>query len=216
MRAALITASYLDGNDGMGNPRLERNLRYLSWYEKIQEDLGFDKIYFFDNASDPASVARVEGACPLLKVIRFNEHLTGGKFSQDYLYLWRVLYSLPMLFGMYDKLICIDSDFFVLSRRLAEWIRERESGWSTVWCRRHAFPEAGMHVLCRDAYGRLEKLMETPMEKLNGSLMEKVIPFTHMTMEFNCDRFGEYDAPWSPDMDLYGQAKLTTPLKYGG
>lgn len=215
MRTALITPCYLNGFDGFGNPRLARNIKYIQYYLSIQEHLGFEKIFFIDNASDPENVAALEMVGKdQIEVIRFDQHLKRGGIY-DYAYCWRALYEIgPLIDRGYEKIVTLDTDAFILSQRLADLVKHSNTGWWSVWCNKYEFPEASFHVLCEDSFIILKTYMEIPWRERNGVMMETALPFTHILKGLNCDRFGEDDTPQDSTMDFYGQAKNHMNLRF--
>lgn len=243
MKTALTTACFLEGEDALGNNRLERNLRYLEYYRKLKLELGFSEFMLFDNASDMKLIQKLGlslvAASPFVTInnagrepvsaknisvwkseditmFRFDDRLTKNPQKiNDYPYCWRALYSLSFAFN-YDKLIGIDSDGFVLTKRMAKYIKEANSGWVSFFCPRHQFPDTSISIINRDAFSVYDAYTAIPWENRCGRLMEKDVPFTHVEKGFVCDRFGEiYPRPeQTPDKDYWGQASLTTELKF--
>lgn len=207
MRTALFTPCYLDGNDDRGNERLERNIKYLRYYRDLRDDLGFRRIFFSDNASPDRLKAELRAQGPsTARFIDFKDHLTRGPGPLDYPYCWRALYSIGVLIAMgYQKIIVCDSDGFILSPRLAHYIKDLESGWTTFVCQKYQFPEASLQVLCEDAFPIFQEYTAKPWQWRVGELMERSIPFTHVEESFNCSRFGEARVPFHKSIDWYGQ-----------
>lgn len=219
MNTCLITASYLDGVDGLGNDRMERNKFYLKYYAGIQQELGFQTVYFLDNGSSEKS--RLEIANYALSLgLRFElmpyQSLArdGNGQPHDYPYLWRSLWMLKIFMTFYDKLLVIDSDAFILSQRLADWIKNRDTGWNALWCPKYAFPEAAIQILCKDTFGIYDAYTTPPWRSKLGLMMEHDIPFTHTFKDFIGDRFGEISRPQEPCFDFYCQSRLSVPLHF--
>lgn len=233
MRTVLLTACFLEGTDHFGNSRLKRNERYIEYYSRLREEIGFGSILLLDNASELSSVYQlglnqasydgdgdgwwVNGSG--LYMYRFGERLERTKASNGYNYVWRAVYKIADLLLTYDKIIAIDSDAFVLSRKLANFIKNCNSGFQSFWCPRHEFPESSMFVLNRDAFGVFKRYTdEMPWRQrcADNRLMEKDLPFTKVSYDFHIDRFGEIDPPplQSESIDAYLQAPLSVDLKF--
>lgn len=220
MKTALFSLCYLEGNDLQGNSRLRRNQRYVDYYSTIKEELGFETIILADNASKPYLVdtfrSLSQGMGYSVRIIRYNEHLP-RRGPLDYPYCWRGLYELKTLFDEgYEKIICIDSDGFVLSKRLANYIKSCKSGWVSFQERKYSWPEAALHILCKDALPIYEGFTSVPYSAYNGKPMETLLPFTHLERSFCIGRFGEEKMSQYDWMDFYGQANLDTNLTYRG
>lgn len=231
MRSCLFSLCYLEGQDASGGSRLLRNIQYLNYYLSIQDEIGFDSIWLVDNASKIEDLAMLDAHVydvddkykKLLigrrevMVARFQNHLSRiGVF--DYPYCWRGLYYISELIHTfnYDKIICIDTDGYVLSRRLATFIREMDTGWQTFWCPKWNFPDSAIHIINRDAFSNYFAFLakKNGFMDYKGVCMEKALPFTHVHRQFICDRFGEDKVPQSKGMDFYGQKPTHMTLFY--
>lgn len=218
MKTVLFTPSYLEGLDPLGSSRLARNLRYIEYYSDLKDHghLHFDDIWLADNASKHSSIeALQELTTDYFQIHRFEENLVRGKGPYDYPYCWRALYFMQDLIRMgYKKIIFIDSDSFIVSQRLADYINEVKYGWTAFWSEKYKFPTAECHVLCEDSFYLLDKFCQVSWEHRIGTLMETQIPFTHVIKEFKCDRYGETRILQTDDMDGYFQAPVNLELKF--
>ncbi len=204
----------------LGEPwRVDRYKSWIDYNRNIKSSLGWDKIILIDNASD-LEVLKSLGGTILdekynviyqgsddLHIIRCEEHLprTGNK---QYPYCWRGLHMLKDIINKYQatKVLGIDSDFYVLSPRLADYIKNLASGWVSFFCHKYNFPEAGLWVLCSDAFNTLFNFNIPSYTHYNNRAMEKLLPFTYVNKtEFIGDRYGEDARQQTPDMDYYGQ-----------
>jgi hypothetical protein len=148
-------------------------------------------------------------------VLRAEPSLTGGGHVR-YPYCWRHLYQLKPIISLgFEKIICIDSDAFILSRRLAHFVRDLSSGWVAFHERKHNFPTAEFQVLCKDAFWIYQDFTAIPYMAHMGKLMEISLPFTDIRHEFFCERSGEDRKAQTEGQDLYAQASLGTELKFG-
>ena len=211
---ALFTPLYLDGTDPMGSSRLERNIRYVRWYESIQEKVGFDDIWMFDNGSSEHLLERFQSACPNVKIER-APHLGRSEEPHGYQYLWRALWFLNDLISRgYGKIVAIDSDSFVVSERMAKHIKELQKGWEVMYERSHDCPAAEVHILCAEAFGLFKSYTSRPWQEKIGKWMERELPFTKVNKDLNCDRWGLKRTPQTPEMDGYFQAAVDQPLVF--
>ena len=219
MKTCLFSLAYFDGEDDRGSNRLERNIKYVKYYAKLKEELGFDEIVLFDNASNEENIKKFIEAVkdePIQVVLCGSREHLARKGGYDYPYCWRGLHFMRDLIVkfQYKKIITIDSDGFVLSKKLSKYVKDASSGWEAFWCQKYNFPEAAFHILNADAMGYFMGYTCTPWERLNGQVMELALPFTKVNKEFVCDRFGEDRAPQSPVMDWYGQCPVDMELTY--
>lgn len=224
MKTVLFAPCYLVGDDALGNSRFERTKRWLQYYDKLRDELGFHSIYLCDNASPPELMQRLRDESGVtFKGHSFENHLSGGGYRL-YPYCWRALYATSLMFNAFEKVITIDTDGFLLSKRLAEFVKARESGWTAFHEQLHSFPTAEFHILCQDAWWVYREFTQIPFMGHMGKLMEESLPFTEVRRDFDVERSGEkfelvppgrtQVAPPRPEQDFYGQASLTTELVF--
>lgn len=238
MKSVLYAPSYLEGSDAFGGDRIERTKKFILYYRALKERLGFDSIFMCDNGSDPAKVRQLNGVIygcdekfddarmldcsgdPFqndLKILWFKERYTRGA-GFDYPYCWRNLYAIHILltkFG-YEKVITTDTDGFVVSGRLAEFVKNCNSGWQAFWIKKYSFPTAEFHILNKDAFPLFSKFTAPHFMKYNGYCMETLLPFTHINRQFDFDRYGEDEIPQSWSMDYYAQCRLEYQPRFMG
>lgn len=225
MRTALVTPCYLEGDDLTKSNRLERNKRYIAWYKSIQTALGFDDIWLFDNASTFNNCLNVSATIhcdtidapsikPGVNLLRFTEHLPRGPGENEYPYCWRAVWEIKQLIEAgYEKIILIDSDCFITSAKLAQFVRECNSGWITLWCEKYNFPTAEFQIINKDAFPLFLDYTTGHWKFRVGRLMEKDLPYT-VNRDFKADRYGDSRIPWDDSMDGYFQAPVDTTLGY--
>lgn len=152
-----------------------------------------------------------------VSVMSFRKHLPTGK-DLDYPYCWRSLYFVRWvaMSGQWDKIIMIDNDAFVLSKRLADYLKAVDTGWTSLWCERWKFPESSLTVICRDAFSILNEFCVDDFRFHNGKKMEEVTPFTNVEKRFVGDRYGEESPPRKQDesMDYYCQKPTSINVKF--
>lgn len=99
----------------------------------------------------------------------------------------------------FEKVVHVESDSFVFSRRMVDYINRLSTGWTTFWCPRWNFPETCIQVICQDQLESYAHLAEIPYaSQLAGKPIEMLLPFTQVRKDFVGDRYGEY-AQWLPD-----------------
>ena len=90
-----------------------------------------------------------------------------------------------------SKIVHIESDAFVLSRRMLAFIESRERGWTAFWCPRWQFPETAIQVICADQFEAMDRIAAIGWDALAGQLAERALPFTDVVREPHGDRYGE-------------------------
>ena len=196
MKTCLYSLSYLDGLDNTGSSRLERQIKYVKYYSKLKEILGFEWIEFCENNSSKENINNfiyaVSDQPGDIAFYSFPAHIPRGK-DYDMGYVWRGLhYIRELIEDGYEKIICIDSDGFVLTKRLADYIRNCNSGWVSLFNNYYNFPTAEMHILNKDKFEFFMGYTSTDWRVLNGQCQEKVLPFSDIERNFNTLRIGEY------------------------
>ncbi len=225
MRTALFTTSYLDGQDALGSLRMDRTRRYINYYSNFQVRLGYDDIWLADDHSSWSLINRLQKDFHWVKIHRFDTRLPRGE-GYHYPYVWRGTYFLRDLIEMgYEKIITCDTDAFILRPRLMKFIKELNSGYSTMWSPTYNFPAAEITVLCKDAFPKVLKWMDekTWQERSEEKILfESAPPFTdYIRGGFIGDRYGEFinevggvGLAQTPEMDFYTQAQNTIPLTF--
>jgi hypothetical protein len=192
--------------------------------------MGFNKIVWVDNASPiedliklPAMVYDADqgnatticgGHLPnytpdLLDIYRYDEHLTRGNLW-TYPYCWRGLKFLQEYVKAHpelDKVIVLDTDFYILSQHMCNYLKNPDSGWNTFWCDKWSFNEAAFYVINKDSFHLLLDFPIPSYTHYNDRCMEHILPFTKVWRRehFKGDRYGEANNPQAPYMDYYGQ-----------
>jgi hypothetical protein len=214
----LYSTSYLDGFDLYGSSRLARTRKYLDYYIPLQAEFGFDKIYLADDHSNLEEISDIESMYNPEQVIihRFAHKAEGNGLNFEYPWNWRGLWHLKNLIECEaaEKIIWIETDGFVLNSKLAGHIKNLNTGWSALWCKKWGFPETACQVLCRDSFQILFSYARGPYQNFRGRCFETSLPFTKIMHEFNSDRFGEYSLPQNESMDFYGQAPVKVELRF--
>jgi hypothetical protein len=190
--------------------------RYRRWLEGIRRaGLEYDQILLVDDGSAAPPPSRFDCAVvpadgrwlPGSPVVmaRFDTHLgkrqgTGYSASHGWYrsFGYAARYAAA---GHFDKIIHVESDTFVLSRRLTVFINQLSAGWSTLWCPCHGFPEDNIQVIAGDRIRTCIDFFNQSYLEFSGAPIEKQYPFDNVEKEFIGDRYGEYrlDVPREAD-----------------
>lgn len=112
----------------------------------------------------------------------------------------------------YDKIILVESDLYLLSQKICDYIDELDSGWVSFRCPTYGFPESSLQIINKDNYKRLfnfqQETLAKGLDKMAAKNAEWVIPFTHVETSFRGDRYGEKKVKQESYMDYYAQANL--------
>lgn len=217
-RSCLFTTLFLEGYDPVGSHYVDRVNRYLDYYMSIKEELGFEKIILLDNRSTNGMVAQLEISGLPVEIIQSKYPLYKlGDTEHDYPYVWRGLYKAVELLQQYDKVFRIDSDSYILSKRLANYLRDDAEGFETMHLHLHGLiPADEISVLTREALPRLKEFCREPWSTHHGKFFEHTIPITRMCKEFHGERYGLHVPPiqQTDKMDWYGAASVNTKLEF--
>lgn len=216
MKTAIIAPSFLDGLDPSQSSRLARTIKWLIYYQKLKGNLSFEDIFLSDDGSSDSSRAALSTTASGFVVLSHPKLSRQGSVSCDYPWCWRALFDMRSLieFG-FEKIIMIDTDTFVLTQRMVNYLNALRSGWTSFHLQKYDFPSAELHILCEDAFPRFLEYTKGDFMALNGKLMERELPFTKVVREFVFDRYGETRTPQTAEMDAYSQTPLDVPMKFG-
>lgn len=183
-----------------------RHVRWIRYMDKyIKPRLGYDRIILLDNASDlkflkklGATIHSENNECLAigrtdLYVYRFNEHLP-RKAMLDYPYFWRFVYKLPKFQGTFyqsDKYYHIDSDNYIQTQELIDYMRNCNSGFVSFWDSMNKFPTSELFILNQNAMPLIIEHSKVGFMNRAGQVAENVLPFTHKEKKFYGGRLAE-------------------------
>lgn len=132
-------------------------------------------------------------AAPKLPLMVHFDQRLGRSGMVHYPGWWRSFLASSEVARLYGctKIVHIESDAFVLSRRMLDFIESRERGWTAFWCPRWRFPETAIQVICSDQFDAMSAIAAGGLERLGGRLAEHVLPFTEVVREPHGNRYGE-------------------------
>ena len=177
--------------------------RYRRWLDYYQDfPLDVVKRLMIDDGSPylpPADVIKtVSNTAPLASledrnlIIRFDDNL-GRQSIKDYPGWWRsFLHSVEVARELgADKIIHIESDAYILSPRLRDFIDQTSTGWHVLWTQHNNFPETAIQVICRDQFEIFEDFKQKNPTLHFPDMAEHMLPFTAVNKEFKGDRYSE-------------------------
>jgi hypothetical protein len=174
--------------------------RYQKWLDHYQHSpLHFDQILLIDDGSPSfANLRQIEVINHLPEtrpqssavLYHFQNHL-GRNDIKDFPGWFRsftFVLSYAKQYG-FEKIVHLESDFYVLSEPLFAWINSLSSGWSTLFSQHYNFPECAIQVINQDQFNAYEHLAKKDYAKeYVGWDMETVLPFTQVNKSFIGDR----------------------------
>lgn len=177
-----------------------------------------DAIFILDDASPvlpddpgvrgyqrlPVEVPADAKAC----FFRFPNH-EGRNSMTGYRGWWRsFLFALDVAqtYG-FDKIVHVESDAYLVSPRMVEYVNGLRRGWTAMWCPRWSFPETAVQVICADAFDAMAEVYSRGLDELVKLQAEYTLPFTHVAKDLVGDRYGEYRADVPADADYACEVK---------
>jgi hypothetical protein len=177
--------------------------RYQRWLDYYQDfPLDVVKRLMIDDGSPylpPADIIKtVSNTAPLASlddknlIIRFDDNL-GRQSIKDYPGWWRsFLHSVEVARELgADKIIHIESDAYILSPRLRDFLDQTSTGWHVLWTQHNNFPETAIQVICRDQFEIFEDFKQKNPTLHFPDMAEHMLPFTAVNKEFKGDRYSE-------------------------
>lgn len=94
----------------------------------------------------------------------------------------------------YDKVVHVESDAFLITERIQNFVNDLTEGWTTFWCPRHQFPENAIQIIAGPSLGDFIKLnnQKIPYSFYDGRYPEYWTPYTNVVKSFKGDRWGEF------------------------
>jgi hypothetical protein len=197
MKSFIFCTSYIKDRDAWA----DRYQKWLNYYEKMP--IVAEKKIMIDDGS-PFSPPREEieaihhsdniaekSGKNLL--VRFDDNL-GRQSLSAYPGWWRsFLHSLEIAEKLgAEKIIHIESDAYILSQRLVDFINRADAGWHVLWAQRYGLPETAIQVICRDQFPAFEQFRNGSNELIGQDIAERLLPFTSVDKRFKGDRYSEF------------------------
>ncbi len=162
------------------------------------------------------------GRAQKINLIHFGERKGGPEAANSAGWYRSFLKSLDLArrFG-YERIVHAESDAYLISRRIFDYIEETRFGWTMFWCHLFRFPETGLQVICKDQFPLFERFQSKGHDFYVGKMAEWTLPYTRLEAFFNGDRFGEYAGKIGGDdrirqvdgMDYYTQCSLNVQIQ---
>jgi len=106
---------------------------------------------------------------------------------------WRsFLFSLEIARAYrFERIVHVESDAFLLSRRIVDRINATVDGWTAFWCPLYGFPEPALQVIVHDQFDAMAAVAARGLDALTESLAEFTLPFTRVEKGCAGNRYGE-------------------------
>lgn len=223
MSTILYSSCYLDGLDKSGSSRLLRTIQWVNYYRQMNQELGFKYMLLLDNGSSQDNIQRFTQSAGGPHVTFRSEENLKSRSPLDYPYCWRAIHFMKTIIEMpdhkIDKIIFVDTDSYILTRRMSAFIKDLNHDWVSFESKMYGWPLSEIHIVSKAHFPRLLQFCEGSVQDFiarnNGKYMERVLPFSMvMTNPYKCDRFGEQRLAQTVDMDFYSQRPTDIALRY--
>lgn len=197
MRTLLFCTAYAE------SPEVWEN-RYKPWYfHYLKSSLKVNNLLIVDDGSpsEPNFLEKNE-------YHRFEDRL--GRQAAHVYPGWYRSFSYGVINGIekgFDKIIHAESDAFLLSEPLIEFVNSLDSGWHTFWCPLHNMHESAIQIICKDQFGAAKNFLGPSYDAYSGICMDGILPYTQAHKHFKGDRFGEYLEEIPKDSDYACQTR---------
>ncbi|NLR68662.1 hypothetical protein HGH92_30445 [Chitinophaga varians] len=201
MKAFLFCTSYI-ADRGQHVPG--RYMKYISFYQSRLAALGAEHLFLVNDGR--AHIDKIAGSMTAVISAETlpDQHLMPGTYMisfekglgrpsiDDHCGWWRSFvfsYTIARRYG-FDKIIHVESDFFLLSERLLSFIRSISSGWHSLWSSSCKWPESGIQIICKDRFEELFVASEQARSLGYNSYYpaEHTLPFSAVHRHFLGDR----------------------------
>jgi hypothetical protein len=177
--------------------------RYRTWVDAIRStSLTYDQVLLIDDGSatlpDWPDLQILRGGDDLttdapLVLYHFAHHLGRRAISDFPGWVRSFLFAARFAeANQFEKIIHVEADGFLISRRIQQYVNDVQTGWVTFFCPLFQRPESGIQIIAGEAIRSYAKFAKQPVESLAGAVIETTLPFTHVETGFIGDRFGEY------------------------
>ena len=196
MKTLLFCTSYINTPDAWNS----RYNRWLKYYKAT--NLHHDIIAMIDDGAtylpeDHGITIAGEKSFPPKDLsgallYRFEKRL-GRASIKEYPGWWRSFLESVQLARHFeaDKIIHIESDAFLFSQRIIDFLNKTDSGWHVMWSSHYQFPETAIQLICKDQFEIMEDFAEQYSSKGIQDIAENVLPFSEIHKEFIGDRYSE-------------------------
>ena len=181
MKTLLFCTAYADSQESW-------NGRVKSWYQYYKPSkVNRDQILVIDDGSPcrPDFISEEEFKT-------FQPHF--GKLKGLILPGWFRSFSYAGVYAQdnkFEKIIHLESDAYLLTDRIIDFVNGIETGWHTMWCPRHGMPEPSIQIICKDQFVAFNHFFNVPYGTYAGVCIDGMLPYTQIHHEFVGDRYGE-------------------------
>lgn len=110
----------------------------------------------------------------------------------------------------FKKIVHVESDAFILTRKARDFIAEARSGWTALWYSDEAFAETCVQIICADRFASLNRFRVAPYQtQYSGKLIELYLPFTRIERSLQGSRYAGPSVPKGADFAVLLDGEAT-------
>lgn len=202
MRSFLFCTSYI--NNFNQKHHYQRYKKWIDFYQDKLDFLGAEFLFLIDDGScyylperklKTLRIGRLpQELTSTCNIVKFKNNL-GRRSMTDFPGWWRSFTGSILIAERYkfEKIIHIESDFFILSESMFEHIKALSTGWTTFFCEVYGFPETAIQVICQDCFDDFKNIYAKAVQNnfSFSEIPELLLPFTNIEKKFIGDRYGE-------------------------
>lgn len=178
------------------------DVRYKRWLEAIRAStLRYDQVLIVDDGSpslpswgEVATLSFLPPQQPPEPTVLFHFDNNLGRPSLYDYPGWFRSFTFAATYAQaygFNKVIHIESDAFLISRRIQYYFNQVNDGWVTFQGHRHDLPESGLQIIAGRGLALFYQVAARPYSEFVGKEIERALPFTLVERGFIGDRFGE-------------------------
>jgi hypothetical protein len=181
MKTLLFCTSY-------SQTEAEWNRRWRRWYDHHKQiGLNFDHCLIVDDGSP------IIPSWDDIEFIHYEDNLgiDNSTLSVPGLYRGFQTVNEYMRNNNYSKLLNIESDAFILSQRLVNYINNINDKWVALWEPKFQIPELGITIAAGSGLEKWFDETDKDYRFYKGEQLETILPFEHVEKNFVGERYGE-------------------------
>jgi hypothetical protein len=196
-------------------------IRYRLWLNAILGgQIAHDHVLLIDDASPilPAwpdtRITNEQDTSPVpgsITLYRFDERL--GRVAGNVYPGWSRSFCFAARFAQthgFDKVVHVESDAFIISARMQQYINEVSDGWIAPAILSHHMPESAIQIMAGSGLASYFEFARAPYNQSIGIEAEHVIPFTKIERAFTGSRYGETMVEVPREADFVTQSRPAT------
>ncbi len=222
MRTLLFCTSYAETLEAW-------DTRWELWLKGILNcGIKFDQLLIVDDGSpvlptwpglDIFMTGTGETATGALALHHFQDRRGRGVAGQPFPG-WYRSFGYAVKYGIrvgFDRIIHIESDAFLISKRAVSFFDTCERGWVSLWCPTYSWPESTLQIVNKDRFESCDKFFSQPYSShlsQSGEPIEVLLPLTSVNKNLVGDRYGEKGDLVPFGADFVSQIKWHQPPDY--